>query len=72
MKERLEAIITEMVDKGIRLDLARDDFERKFLQIALERYRGSRKATARALGVHRNTLGHKIAKYRIKRRSGSP
>lgn len=66
MKEELEGIIGEMVVKGIRLGLARNDFERKYLRIALELNRGSRTATARALGIHRNTLNNKLSKYDLR------
>ena len=65
MKERLEAIIVEMVEKGIRLDLAARDFESKYLRIALDLHRGSRAGTAKALGIHRNTLGNKLSKHRL-------
>ena len=66
MKDRLEAIIVEMVEKGIRLNLAATDFEKKYLQIALALNQGNRMATARALGIHRNTLNNKIQKHRLR------
>ena len=65
MKKRLEAIIVEMVEKGIRLELASRDFEQKYLRIALDINQGSRAVTAKALGIHRNTLSNKIAKHRL-------
>ncbi len=71
MKDRLEAIIVEMVEKGIRLELAQKDFERKYLRIALDLNQGSRLATARALGIHRNTLNNKLTKHRLRGRADS-
>ena len=63
VKERLETIIVEMVEKGIRLELAARDFEHKYLKIALDLHQGNRLATARALGIHRNTLSNKLFKH---------
>ena len=72
LKDRMEAIIVEMVEKGICLDLAQRDFEKKYLRIALDINQGSRLATARALGIHRNTLNNKLVKHRLRsRRNGS-
>ncbi len=71
MKDRLEAIIVEMVEKGIRLELAERDFEKKYLRIALDLNQGSRLATARALGIHRNTLNNKLTKHRLRGRADS-
>ncbi len=71
MKDRLEAIIVEMVENGIRLELAQKDFERKYLRIALDLNQGSRLATARALGIHRNTLNNKLTKHRLRGRADS-
>ncbi|MFQ5718335.1 MAG: helix-turn-helix domain-containing protein [Acidobacteriota bacterium] len=66
MKKKLEAIIVEMVECGIQLDLAAKDFERKYLKIALDVNEGNRMATARALGIHRNTLTNKLGKHRLR------
>jgi DNA-binding NtrC family response regulator len=71
LKDRMETIIVEMVEKGICLDLAQRDFERKYLKIALDINQGSRQATARALGIHRNTLINKLAKHRLRSRKNA-
>lgn len=65
VKQRLEALIVEMIESGIRLDMAQREFERKYLKIALRMSRDNRLATARRLGIHRNTLHHKLAKHKI-------
>src|SRR5262249_48643244 len=48
-----------------RLQDVVQEFERRFLLFMLERYGGHRKATARALGVHLNTLLLKMRRYEI-------
>lgn len=60
MKEALEALVHEMVDKGIRLDEALGEFEGRFIRRVMERNRGNRSLAAQALGMHRNTLSRKL------------
>ncbi|MGH9519226.1 MAG: helix-turn-helix domain-containing protein [Terriglobales bacterium] len=60
MKEALEALIADMVDKGILLDEARTEFERRFIRQVLERAHGNRSQAAQILGLHRNTLSRKL------------
>ena len=71
MKDQLETIIHQMVDKGIRYDVASQDFEKKYISRALERSRGNQSRAARLLGMHRNTLSRKIAEYKLERRNGN-
>ena len=75
MKSRLQKLISEMVDGGIRLEQAAKEFEREFILAALEKNRGNFSLSARSLGIHRNTLNHKIRGLRMKewlpRRNGS-
>jgi len=65
VKKQMEALITELVEGGILLDQARDEFEKKFIATALARTKGNRTRAARMLGVHRNTLGRNIALYKL-------
>ncbi|MGH9416716.1 MAG: helix-turn-helix domain-containing protein [Terriglobales bacterium] len=65
MKEALEALVTEMVDKGIRLDEALGEFERRFIRRVLDRQQGNRCLAAQALGMHRNTLTRKIEQLQL-------
>ncbi|MGH9475061.1 MAG: helix-turn-helix domain-containing protein [Terriglobales bacterium] len=60
MKEALEALIAEMVDKGIRCDEALVEFESRFIRRVMERKGGNRTLAAQALGMHRNTLTRKL------------
>lgn len=71
MKEQLDAIIQQFVEKGIRYDVASQDFERKYITRVLERSRGNQSRAARLLGIHRNTLSRKIAEYNLEVRNGA-
>ena len=68
--ERLERLIEEMVDKGIRFDDAVHEFEKRFISRVLGSCDGSLTRTAGTLGIHRNTLTRKMGEYKIKRRAG--
>ena len=68
MKDRLEALIEEMLDRGIRLDEALEEFEKRFLQTALVRTAGNQCKAAELVHVHRNTLARKITQHRLKGR----
>lgn len=65
MKDQLEALISQMVERGILLEEAVKDFERKFIRRALERAAGNQSRAAKLLGIHRNTLGRKVEEYRL-------
>jgi len=65
VKEVLEALVAEMVDKGIRFDEARGEFERRFIKRVLDRSKGNRSLAAEALGMHRNTLSRKLEELEI-------
>jgi Fis family transcriptional regulator, factor for inversion stimulation protein len=68
MRAQLEALVREMVEKGILYDDARKEFERRDILYALERGDGNIGRAAELIGMHRNTLSRKIAEYEIKRR----
>ncbi|MFQ5778482.1 MAG: helix-turn-helix domain-containing protein [Terriglobia bacterium] len=65
MKDELEALIHQMVDRGILLDEALAEFEKRFIQRALDHHRGHQLRAARALGIHRNTLRRKLGLYQL-------
>ena len=67
MREQLDRLVSEMLDKGILYDDARREFEKMFIARALQRTQGNLCDAAELLGVHRNTISRKIAEYRIKR-----
>ena len=65
MKQQLESLISEMVDKGILFTDARREFEKRFIARVLQRHHGNLSRAARDLRIHRNTLGKKIDEYKL-------
>ena len=63
MKEQLERLVSEMIDRGLRYDEAVGEFERKFIMTALEKNKGNQTKAARAMGIHRNTLNKRLTSY---------
>lgn len=58
--DRLNQIISELIDSGITLEQAVQAFESKYIVAAMDANRGNVTRTSRALGVHRNTLHNKL------------
>jgi DNA-binding protein Fis len=69
VKEKLESLVTEMVEKRIRLDEAVGVFEKKFIQTVLTQTKGNQSKAAEVLGLHRNTLGRKIGIHKLNGKS---
>ena len=67
MRDQLEKLVQEMLDKGVLYDDARREFEKMFIARALQRSKGSVGDAAELLGLHRNTVARKITEYRIRR-----
>ena len=67
MRDQLERLVSELLDKGVLYDEARQEFEKVFIARALQRTRGNVGEAAELLGLHRNTIARKISEYRIKR-----
>ena len=65
MKQQLDALIVEMVDKGIRFSDAKREFEKRFIARVVQRHRGNLSRAAQDLKIHRNTLGRKVEEYRL-------
>ena len=63
MRARLEALIEEMLDGQILLAEALSEFERLYIKKALARNKQHLSKTAKALGVHRNTISKRVAAY---------
>jgi Fis family transcriptional regulator, factor for inversion stimulation protein len=68
MRARLEALIEEMLDGRILLAEAVGEFERLYIRKALSRNKDHLSRTAKALGIHRNTLSKRVAAYRKQER----
>ena len=67
MRDQLDRLIQEMLDKGILYEDARREFEKMFITRALQRSKGSVGDAAGLLGLHRNTVARKMTEYRIRR-----
>ncbi len=65
MKDQLESLVGMMVDRGILLEEAVTEFEKKFIRRVLERSKGNQCRAAKILGIHRNTLSRKIGEYKL-------
>ncbi|MBI3490897.1 MAG: hypothetical protein HY047_03765 [Acidobacteria bacterium] len=69
ISERLEKLVEEMVDRGVRFDDAVREFEKRFISRVLGQCAGSLTKSADTLGIHRNTLTRKMGQYKLKRRA---
>jgi DNA-binding NtrC family response regulator len=69
VRDQLERLVVEMLDKGVLYDDARREFEKMFIARALQRSKGNVGEAADLLGLHRNTVTRKVAEYRLKRLS---
>jgi len=67
VRDQLEKLVQEMLEKGVLYDDARREFEKVFLTRALQRTKGSVCDAAELLGLHRNTVARKMVEYRLKR-----
>jgi DNA-binding NtrC family response regulator len=65
VKEKLESLVTEMIERRIFLEEALSEFEKRFIQAALTKTRGNQTRAAEVLGVHRNTLNRKIGLHKL-------
>ncbi|HYR83948.1 MAG TPA: helix-turn-helix domain-containing protein [Terriglobia bacterium] len=65
MKEKLESLVTEMIDRRIYLEEALSEFEKRFIQSALTKTGGNQTKAARVLGIHRNTLNRKVVQHKL-------
>lgn len=65
MKDQLESLVGMMVERGILLEEAVVEFEKKFIKRALERANGNQSRAAKLLGIHRNTLSRKVDVYKL-------
>jgi DNA-binding NtrC family response regulator len=69
VRDQLDKLVEELLEKGVRYDEARREFEKMFISRALQRSKGNVGDAADLLGLHRNTIARKISEYRIKRSS---
>jgi len=65
VKDQMERLITQMVDAGMFFPDAVSEFEKRFIRKVLEDSQGNQSQAAKALGMHRNTLGRKVEEYKL-------
>lgn len=70
MKDQLEGLVSQMVERGILFEEALGEFEKRFIKRTLERAHGNQCLAAKMLGIHRNTLSRKIGEYKLDHRNG--
>jgi Fis family transcriptional regulator len=67
VRDRLERLVAEMVERGILFEDAVLAFEKTFIVKVLERTHGNVSDAARELRIHRNTLSRKMALHHLKK-----
>ncbi len=67
LKDRLEALCTEMIDKGIFFPEAMEQFEKCFILEVVARHDGNLLRAAERLKIHRNTLAKRLTHFRRKK-----
>ena len=68
MRDMLEQLVGEMVDRGIDFVDAQREFEKRFIARVIQKHNGNLCKAADKLGVHRNTLSRKLKELKIKAR----
>jgi DNA-binding protein Fis len=68
VRDQLEGLVVQMVERGILFDEAVMEFEKRFIKRVLERAEGNQSRAAEVLGIHRNTLSRKISEYKLDHR----
>jgi DNA-binding protein Fis len=67
LKDRLESICAEMIERGILFSEAVTQFEKCFIAEYLKRSDGNLTRAAAGLSLHRNTLAKKIQVYKLRK-----
>ncbi|MDX1382005.1 MAG: helix-turn-helix domain-containing protein [Thermoanaerobaculia bacterium] len=65
LNRQLTSLVSELVDRGLTLEQARNEFEKQFILASLRRSDGNFSRSAEYLGVHRNTLRNKLGSLGI-------
>ena len=72
MKDQLEGLVGQMVERGIMFTEAIGEFEKRFIKRVLDRNNGNQSRAAEVLGIHRNTLSRKMTEYKLDHRRPRP
>jgi DNA-binding NtrC family response regulator len=70
VKDQLEGLITQMIERGILFEEAVAEFEKRFIKRVLDRTNGNQSKAAESLGMHRNTLSRKMGEYKLDHHGG--
>lgn len=68
MRDALDKLVDQMLEKGMHFEDARRAFEHRFIARALAQGNGSLVKVAEQIGLHRNTLSRKMAEFRLRRK----
>ena len=71
MKDLMERLIAQMVDVGMFFPDAVSEFEKRYIRKVLEDSQGNQSRAAKALGIHRTTLGRKLEEYQLAKNGAS-
>jgi Fis family transcriptional regulator, factor for inversion stimulation protein len=71
VRDLLEQLVAEMVEKGIRFEDAQREFDKRFITRVVQKSNGNLCKAADVLGVHRNTLSRKMKELKIRARTSS-
>ncbi len=63
MKAELEALIEQMITRGILFDEAVKEFEKQFILKVVSQHKNNLSKAAEVLGIHRNTLSKRMLEY---------
>jgi len=63
VKDQLEHLVNQMLDRGLFFVEATREFEKQFILLGLEKSGGNRTKAARIMGIHRNTLSKKLLSF---------
>jgi DNA-binding NtrC family response regulator len=69
LRERLDDLVEDMIDGGIRFPDAKREFEKRFLSQVMERANGNLSRAAKVLHIHRNTLSKKLHELKLMSRA---
>ena len=64
VREKLDQLVAEMVEKRIYLEEAVGEFEKKFIQVALKKTEGNQSTAAKLLGLTRDQFRYRWKKFR--------
>jgi len=67
LREQLDRLVDEMVNRGVCYEDAQREFEKRFITHVLAKAEGSLCKAADLLGMHRNTLSRKMVEYHLRR-----